>query len=308
MTPDNEHNKDPLDLIEILNKELPPGLLVDNTIDLRNLKQQPQNVQIAAICQWFFNNYCDPNENLPFNSQEGGFIWIYGGPYQADEVIEDFFTSYASEHAIKESIALIQGEDILDWSGRPIDDNFYYDLNVHSLNDAFGNLCNSISIVKAEIKKNNQPIYNILFASLISSLETFIWQTAYILSENVRVAKSIIDLNQEISAKRINIHINANNLFQQRDLVISKFLTKVARELLADTTWHNVKRVNNLLNTLSIKVDIDNFKEAIDKRHTIVHRSGIKSDTSCIIIEEKELLELIENLETFAKKVLAETQ
>lgn len=302
------HNENPLDLTEIINEELPPGLLIDDTIELRTLKQYPQNIQIAAICQWFFNNYCDPNENLPFNSQEGGFIWIHGGPYQADEVIEDFFTDYASDYAIKESIELIQGTGILEWSGRSIDDNLYYDLNVHSLNDAYANLCNSIVLVKTEINKNNQQLYNILFASLISSLETFIWQTAYILSGNVHIAKAIIDLNQDVAPKRINLYINVTNLYQQRELVISNFLTQVARELLADTTWHNVDRVNKLLRCLSINVDINNFREAVDKRHTIVHRSGIKSDTSSIIIEEKELLELIVNLETFANKVLTETQ
>lgn len=309
MTTYDDYNVNLLDLNEIINEELPPGLLIDNTIELESLKKCPQNVQIAAICQWFFRNYCDPNENLPFNSQEGGFIWIHGGPYQADEVIEDTFTDYASDQAIKESITLIQGEGILDWSGRPIDDDFYCNLNVHSLNDAFGNLFNSIAIVKQEIEKSNQPIYNILFASLISALETFVWQTAYILSADVNIAKLIIDFYQkEVLPKQIHLYINANKLFQHKDLVISDFLTQVARELLASTTWHNVNRVNKLLQCLSINVDINNFKEAIDKRHIIVHKSGIKSDTSSIIIEKKELLDLITKLETFANQVRTETQ
>ena len=46
---------------------------------------------VEAMVEWFFHNFEDPAENTPFESAEGGYQWIWGGPCDATEELEDAF-------------------------------------------------------------------------------------------------------------------------------------------------------------------------------------------------------------------------
>ena len=41
--------------------------------------------------EWFYGAYEDPAQSLPYNSREGGYQWIRGGPYTALEALEEQF-------------------------------------------------------------------------------------------------------------------------------------------------------------------------------------------------------------------------
>ena len=40
---------------------------------------------------WFRFRFEDPAHNTPYDSAEGGYIWVSGGPYGAREQIEEQF-------------------------------------------------------------------------------------------------------------------------------------------------------------------------------------------------------------------------
>lgn len=50
-----------------------------------------------AIRDWFLSNYEDPAENTPYESAEGGYQYIWGGPYDAREEIEGHFEKLPEE-------------------------------------------------------------------------------------------------------------------------------------------------------------------------------------------------------------------
>ena len=53
---------------------------------------------IEEVKKWFFKNYEDPAEHLPYESKEGGYQWIHGGPIDtADAVSENFWEKYSEE-------------------------------------------------------------------------------------------------------------------------------------------------------------------------------------------------------------------
>ena len=62
----------------------PPG---DHEGDVNEERQG----RIDALVEWFHERYEDPAERLPYVSAEGGYQWIYGGPYDAREVLGDNF-------------------------------------------------------------------------------------------------------------------------------------------------------------------------------------------------------------------------
>lgn len=46
---------------------------------------------VKDMLDWFHANYEDPAENMPYESAEGGYQWVCGGPYSADEELNEKF-------------------------------------------------------------------------------------------------------------------------------------------------------------------------------------------------------------------------
>ena len=70
------------------------------------------SVEDAAqlIKEWFFDNFEDPVHNTPHDSGEGGYQYIWGGPYEADDVIANVFADVASDEIIKAAIDAVELE------------------------------------------------------------------------------------------------------------------------------------------------------------------------------------------------------
>jgi hypothetical protein len=59
-----------------------------------------QEDAIEAIKDWFLVNFEDPVHSTPYESAEGGYIYIWGGPYETRDIVEHFFSDAASEELI----------------------------------------------------------------------------------------------------------------------------------------------------------------------------------------------------------------
>ncbi len=55
--------------------------------------------QTELMIEWFGHHYEDPVHRLPYNSREGGYLWMHGGPYTAGEVLHDKFSDIAKASA-----------------------------------------------------------------------------------------------------------------------------------------------------------------------------------------------------------------
>jgi hypothetical protein len=64
----------------------------------------------AAIKEWFLENFEDPAQNTPHNSQEGGYQYIWGGPYDAREQIEGYFGDDLPETIVDEIVEELEQE------------------------------------------------------------------------------------------------------------------------------------------------------------------------------------------------------
>lgn len=72
--------------------------------------------KVEAMVQWFYENYEDPAVRMPYESAEGGYQWIWGGPYDALEQIGDQFSDVSDEAAIEEAAAEITSDGLFDWA------------------------------------------------------------------------------------------------------------------------------------------------------------------------------------------------
>lgn len=74
-----------------------------------------REASIEEMVGWFFENYEDPAHNTPHSSSDGGYQYIYGGPYDAREVLGDNFPSVPEEW-INEAVDRIQKDGTYDWA------------------------------------------------------------------------------------------------------------------------------------------------------------------------------------------------
>jgi hypothetical protein len=69
---------------------------------------------VELIKEWFFENFEDPAHSAPYESAEGGYQYIWGGPYDARDVIGNIFADTASNELIEAAIKEIESEG-WDW-------------------------------------------------------------------------------------------------------------------------------------------------------------------------------------------------
>ena len=65
---------------------------------------------------WFNKFFEDPAQQTPYNSREGGYQWIWGGPYDALEQIGDEFGDRYSQNLLERAAKEVQKDGIYDWA------------------------------------------------------------------------------------------------------------------------------------------------------------------------------------------------
>ena len=78
---------------------------------------------VESMVSWFFTNFEDPAEHTPYESAEGGYQFIWGGPCDAREELEDAFGvalekllgEQMQQRAIKAAVDRIE-EDGWEWA------------------------------------------------------------------------------------------------------------------------------------------------------------------------------------------------
>jgi hypothetical protein len=74
-------------------KDLPPPQYPASIpeADLKKLRSDYIEAAARYIAEWVRCNYEDPAENTPYDSAEGGYQYINGGPYSVREIVEEAF-------------------------------------------------------------------------------------------------------------------------------------------------------------------------------------------------------------------------
>lgn len=72
--------------------------------------------RIEIMVSWFNANYEDPVHRMPYNSREGGYQWIHGGPYDALEVLSEEFEGAADFVMIEQAVDEIQSDGQFEWA------------------------------------------------------------------------------------------------------------------------------------------------------------------------------------------------
>lgn len=79
-------------------------------------KSLDEESQLELMKSWFDRNFEDPVHRLPYISAEGGYQYIWGGPFDASEVLYDRFDNLAAEDTIEKLVQELESDGITEWS------------------------------------------------------------------------------------------------------------------------------------------------------------------------------------------------
>ena len=288
-------------------KDINEAAQKDEEIDFEDDESVQKTLKVMR--NWFYNNYTDPVNETPYASAEGGYVWIYGGPYDAYEKISEQFEDIYDERIIRHLADELECECI-EWT-RLSDEN-YFDNElfeaIESNVDPYLTLRVSIDIAKKLLR---QPVeqelkakyYGLIFVNGIAIMETFLLDYFLQIIMNYEIIKTkFICTTKEFKAKKIN--------FSE---ILSEYekIDKTIRNYLTGLTWHNLPKVNALYRDtfdIDLSKHIEPIVQAVKIRHDIVHRNGKNKNGEETRIEIEMVKTLIEKVEILAEDINEQSQ
>lgn len=80
------------------------------TIPPDDFSEMTLDEAVEAIEEWFFENFENPANSTPHDSGEGGYQYIWGGPYDTRDIVENVFADSASDELITAAIEALNLE------------------------------------------------------------------------------------------------------------------------------------------------------------------------------------------------------
>jgi hypothetical protein len=268
--------------------------------DFQELDEIEQRIKMQ---EWFYENYEDPVERTPYESAEGGYIYIWGGPYDAHEELSVFY-EFVSDSLIDDLASELSSE-CPEWTGKesPEDyDDSYFDSFI-SGNEYFESFKTSIShinvILQSEIKGDAQKhLLGLLYVNVITAIETYL-SDAFIskVLEDKEILRKFVETNPEFK----NQSFNLSDLFKKHDSIEQE-----VKSYLLGLMWHNIKKIKPMYKAtldVSFPADLSSIFKAIVNRHDLVHRGGKNKDGELVVITVELLNALISDAENFINPI-----
>lgn len=245
-----------------------------------------------AMRIWFLTRFEDPANNTPYLGSEGGYMYIHGGPYDAEEELIGRFGHVCSEEAIQAVIEDVETDDIIEWAPlhhADYDAQFQYGAKIRGgpYQSFLQRLEEADELAAVRVDRQCQEMLRqLLYGSLIGALEAYLADTMlYWIAEEKSVFRRFVGTCKE---------------FQKRKFLLSDILDRMdkledeVRTYLQDLIWHRLDKVAPLM-TSSLEIAIPPYKKLmkhIVTRHDIIHRSGKTKDGQNVVISQKLLSEM----------------
>jgi len=274
------------------------------TITATELRRADRDTQLEVMRDWFYQNYADPVENTPYESAEGGYIFIWGGPYDAHEELESEFSGVVPDELIEElgdELSKIAAE----WTSHahePDIDDYFVDAMVGLPDRAYApragllDIQDLLTVNVGELLQ--QRFLQMLYANVITMLETYLSDlfTTAIMTDRALFRK-FVETNPEFREQKIRL---------SEVLEVSEQIDQMVKGHLTDLVWHKLDRVKEMFSAVlgvDFPKDMSELFKAIVVRHDIVHRSGKTKDGTDHVLTAADVTKLIETVDAFVSEI-----
>ena len=257
--------------------------------------------------RWFLSRYWDPANETPYDSEEGGYLYIHGGPYDAGEELYARFEGLSNDEEILAVIDDIESDGLLEWapihSEPDYDADFEFEANARSDPYQFfrQRLQEVDALAAAELDLQRQPLLRqLLYSSLIAALEAYLADTAsYWIAVDQKIFRQFVSSCEEFKHQKFSL----SEIFERMDA-----LRNDVDVYLQQLIWHRLDKIVPLLSASFgiTRPPIDKLMKHILVRHDIVHRGGKTKNGRGITISGGEFQELRGDIIAFVDQIEAE--
>lgn len=275
-------------------------------IPLTDISRLERDSQIEAMREWFSKRYEDPAERTPYDSREGGYQWIWGGPLDAREELGGHFGEHVDDDILNELVEELEHESF-QWVPAPkpedyedYDEHFVDD--VSEIEDCHNEFRSALATIQSllEITPRNEAegkLCALLYVNVITSLEAYL---------SDKFIKRVMN-----DGEVLRLCVESSPAFAKEKIPVSDVL-KVAESIktrtktyLADIVWHNLGRIKQMYaKTLKVDLgDIAPIMSAVTKRHDLVHRNGRDKDGDVVSVGTNDVEQLIANANVLVNNI-----
>lgn len=259
-----------------------------------NVRDLELDDQLRVMEEWFLDHFESPDEQTPWDSEEGEYVWIWGGPYDPREELEAEFADRVPDELI-ERLAEKLSDQYHEWAGIPSEsdyDHTFFDA-VTANKDSLATFDASVQtiqliLVESQTSAHAAALHPLLFANVITSLETYLADTFIntVLPDD-ELLRTFLETTPE---------------FKDRTFRLSEVFRKAgeartdAKKYLLDVVWHNLAKVLAMYRD-TLGIDFGSSMKAVAKaiptRHDIVHRNGRRRDGGLVSVTSTDVTELL---------------
>jgi hypothetical protein len=271
------------------------SLGTEGQITASKLRRANRKIQRKVMETWFYHKFERP-DMLPYESAEGGYQWIWGGPYDPRDELEGEFGGTLPEKVIDEFAKELETISY-EWSANsrliaPDDDYLYRfatgDLSIRGTLQANFESIDLLLSLKAPDDILRTHLHRLCFANVITAFETYLaYRFADSLKANPELLQRFVETNPDYRHEKLTV----SELFKEFKNIEARVST-----YLSALVWHNLAKVIPMYKAtlnVSFPADMDSIHKAIQDRHDIVHRNGKSTDGKEGSWGEKEIHELM---------------
>lgn len=271
------------------------------------LKDASREEQQDAIRHWFLSRYEDPANETPWDGEEKAYIFVWGGPYDPNDVIQERFGDIVEYEVMEEVIRDLHRDVGEQWA--PIEhegaeyEEHVRELVVYRRDDPYRFLADRLSQIDDVVRAGPQDgraslvLRQMAHSSLIAALEAYLSDTfIYWIERDDDAFGRFLATNRDFQEKTLKL----SELYARLDTVKQEVKT-----YLLELVWHRLAKVKELLvSAFEIEVPaIAALMKEIIRRHDIVHRAGRDKDGLETDITAQQLEDLQSAILKFARDI-----
>lgn len=273
------------------------------SISKSDLKRSEKDMQIDVMRHWFYQNYEDPDNNNPYDKEDDKYIYLWGGPHDASDVLQEEFEGIVPHGVIQELVTELEGRCV-EWSSVPSYEE-YDDETIEYVrsSDPFLTFLSGIETIKelATLSVPNQleqSLFKLLYVNTIAAMETYLSDRfiASILSDKLAFRKYV---ESEPAFKDAKIRIG--EIFIEMEQLEERVKTHL-KELI----WHKL-HIAKVMYKSAFNVEFHEYHKKmyapIIIRHDIVHRNGKTKEGNSVVVEKGDLVLMIDGIVEFINKL-----
>jgi hypothetical protein len=256
------------------------------------------NLSIFCIeCGKYFSSELDINysdDKLPTFNKEIFYCHFCNEPHKFTlEVENNNLTVTSKDKNISGGLSYSNNIEMeeLPYS-TPQDAKAFYDLQIERL----------LQILNVEINKYivDQSLNRLIYSGIITSLETYLNEVliSIVFSSECTLEKFV---NEYEPYKKEQLSLN--EIFLKFN-----YLENKVRKDLNNLIYHNIPKIIRIFNIFDFELDkfsnIKNLVAGIQKRHSLIHRSGVdENDGSYLEVSKEEIILLIKETNSFVNYI-----